>query len=85
MKINSKEEQDFIVTFYDRIWIGLSDREKEGKFKWADGTELEGKGLWQRREPNDSDGYEDCVEVSRGGGGWNDMPCNVKLSFVCEL
>lgn len=84
MIINTKHEQDFVSRFYDRIWIGLSDLEQEGKWKWVNGADVDGDGLWQPGEPNDSDRHEDCVELSRRGGGWNDAPCTMKLSWVCE-
>ncbi|XP_054637997.1 C-type lectin domain family 10 member A-like [Dunckerocampus dactyliophorus] len=82
--ITTRQEQDFVTTYYDRLWIGLSDLDQEGKWKWVNGEELDFKGFWQRREPNNSDGNEDCVEVSRAGRGWNDAPCRVQLSWVCE-
>lgn len=82
--INSQDEQDFVSRFYDRIWIGLSDKNAESNWTWVDGTHLMGDGFWQDGEPNDDHGFEDCVEVSRGGGGWNDMPCSSRLSWVCE-
>uniref|UniRef100_A0A8C9SC94 C-type lectin domain-containing protein n=1 Tax=Scleropages formosus TaxID=113540 RepID=A0A8C9SC94_SCLFO len=36
--IDSKEEQAFIDLFNGYFWIGLSDKEREGTWKWVDGT-----------------------------------------------
>ncbi|XP_056141885.1 CD209 antigen-like protein C [Lampris incognitus] len=81
--INSREEQNFLSRFYDSIWVGLSDKQSEGKWMWVDGSGLQGEGFWQKGEPNDVESKEDCVEFFRGLG-WNDLPCSTTLSWVCE-
>ncbi|XP_049328653.1 C-type lectin domain family 17, member A-like [Astyanax mexicanus] len=85
--INSREEQDFINTLRkgQGVWIGLSDAETEGVWKWVDGSELI-TGFWRPGEPN-SNGDEDCVITDIGSdpvNNWNDYPCNRQLVWICE-
>jgi hypothetical protein len=66
-------------------WIGLTDAEAEGTFRWVDATPL-AFTRWRELEPNDLD--EDCtVQVdSRGTVAlWNDRPCSSNRGYACEL
>uniref|UniRef100_A0A3B4V6D4 C-type lectin domain-containing protein n=1 Tax=Seriola dumerili TaxID=41447 RepID=A0A3B4V6D4_SERDU len=84
--INSKEEQDFTRKFHKITWIGLSDRETEGIWKWVDGTPIT-KSYWANGEPNSYEGKnEDCVEIRfpNEENSWNDIPCEGQNFWICE-
>ncbi|XP_049328652.1 CD209 antigen-like protein D [Astyanax mexicanus] len=85
--INSREEQVFINTLRkdQLVWIGLSDGETEGVWKWVDGSELI-TGFWYPGEPN-SKGDEDCGLYGYGSDpvkNWVDYPCSNQLVWICE-
>ncbi|XP_037620621.1 CD209 antigen-like protein E [Sebastes umbrosus] len=83
--INSKEEQEFGSQFKRDTWIGLTDRETEGVWKWVDGTAL-GTSYWYPGEPNSYNGTEDCGEIwnSEKNNNWNDVQCNMQRYWICE-
>ncbi|XP_075937544.1 CD209 antigen-like protein C isoform X2 [Anarhichas minor] len=82
--ITTKEELNFVARTTEITWIGLSDNEQEGKWKWVDGTDLLSDEFWQKGEPNDHGDNEDCAEVSRSTMKFNDVPCTRKFSWACE-
>uniref|UniRef100_A0A8C9ZG35 C-type lectin domain-containing protein n=1 Tax=Sander lucioperca TaxID=283035 RepID=A0A8C9ZG35_SANLU len=83
--INSKEEQDFTRKFKKSLWIGLTDSETEGTWKWVDGTPLT-TSYWISGEPNDVND-EDCVEIQNfySEKSWNDRRCSLPLNWICEM
>ncbi|XP_076874847.1 CD209 antigen-like protein A [Brachyhypopomus gauderio] len=91
--INSREEQEFIRQTLVSIsaWIGLTDWEREGTWKWVDSTELT-TGYWGRGEPNSYVGNEDCAVICNGSGHscresegkWADYPCGDTFVWICE-
>lgn len=91
--VTSEEENDYIGMRLDGDgWMGASDDEDEGDWKWvtgpeagtsfwsglADGSAVNGAfSNWSGGEPNDA--YYDIGEDCAqfyAGGGWNDLPCD---------
>ncbi|XP_034544302.1 CD209 antigen-like protein E [Notolabrus celidotus] len=86
MIINSREEQNFVSGFKKILWIGLSDGQTEGVWKWVDGTPLT-TSFWRSGEPNSYEGSnEDCTEINglNSGKNWNDLKCQNKNYWICE-
>jgi len=90
VKIESSEENDFIKIKYltgagAHYWIGLSDSEEEGTWKWSDGTGLTGYTNWKQGRPNHHNN-KDCVEIRRRHGGeWRDQDCSDSQGYICEF
>ncbi|XP_073729807.1 uncharacterized protein [Misgurnus anguillicaudatus] len=80
--INNKEEQDFIKNNYanDGLWIGLTNTDWEGRWKWVDGSTLS-YSFWRSGEPNGGR-RENCVLTY--SSGWADYPCNDAFKWICE-
>jgi len=67
------------------FWIGLTDIEVEGTFRWQDGT-LPNYTNWNPLEPNNEGGNEDCGQIwGIRGRQWNDEFCGFSYFFICEV
>ncbi|KAI4893830.1 hypothetical protein NFI96_032177 [Prochilodus magdalenae] len=80
--INSRRKKDFIEILRQgqMAWIGLSDQDREGVWKWVDGSALT-TGFWRSGEPNSAAGDEDCVVTD---SNWADYPCSGLFVGICE-
>ncbi|XP_034741909.1 CD209 antigen-like protein E [Etheostoma cragini] len=89
--IESSEEQMFLSEFIQKntwCWIGLTDRDEEGTWKWVDGTPLTLKN-WRRAQPDNGGGHsqfaeEDCAHVGPTTTEWNDLSCESQMYWMCE-
>ncbi|KAF4071631.1 hypothetical protein AMELA_G00275550 [Ameiurus melas] len=82
----------FVMEFISKIlssrnaWIGLNDGDREGEWKWVDGTPLN-TGFWGNGEPNSAVGDEDCVVIHGNTDpvrNWYDYPCHYQIIWICE-
>ncbi|XP_072536595.1 C-type lectin domain family 4 member E isoform X2 [Salminus brasiliensis] len=71
-------------------WIGLTDSEEEGVWKWVDNTVVN-KTYWSdwHKEPNNhhSGGLhgEDCAVLESHSTTWFDVPCDFLYKRICEM
>ncbi|XP_026118872.1 CD209 antigen-like protein C [Carassius auratus] len=83
--INNREEQDFVKIItgsFDYFWIGLTDVEVEGRWKWVDGSTLT-SWFWAPGQPDSFLGTdEDCATTH--SLAWFDTPCNSIVKWICE-
>lgn len=98
--ITSKEEQEFIKKYIvesdysnSRFWIGATDAEKEGTWKWVTG-EVFNYSNWGKGEP-DNTSEQDCLAIYNYKytanssavidiGQWDDVWNSEKYYFICE-
>ncbi|XP_069073101.1 C-type lectin domain family 4 member E-like [Pleurodeles waltl] len=89
--ISDLMEQLFIskTTKTDIYWIGLTDKDQEGVWKWVNNVTLQSESFWDCNQPNDSGKAQDCATMRPPGscgalGLWNDDSCAKKHKFICE-
>ncbi|KAK6172173.1 hypothetical protein SNE40_015893 [Patella caerulea] len=75
------------LNFYSGLWIGLTDEQKEGEYRWVTG-EVSSYFNWSPGEPSlFLHNFEDCVVLKMEAGRWADAPCELPLDsypWICE-
>ena len=64
------------------LWIGGSDKENQGVWKWTDGSPWNFTN-WYKDQPN-SRGASNCLRYINDKKEWDDAPCNRDGTFVCS-
>ncbi|CAJ1053402.1 CD209 antigen-like protein C [Xyrichtys novacula] len=85
--IDSRLEQAFLMGFTPAAWVGMTDRDQEGKWVWVDGTEVNKKRLlWAQGQPDGAFGGEDCGDLRTMISflGLNDYNCSSRTQWICE-
>ncbi|XP_051242321.1 CD209 antigen-like protein E [Dicentrarchus labrax] len=85
--VKSEEEQIFINSLNRIFWIGLTDREEKGTWKWVDGSVLNSTGFWKKGEASGiSERMKHCVVTYyyNHQRSWSDEKCSKSQSWICE-
>ena len=99
LKIGSDEEQHFLKsTIYQTgeevgtdksIWIGFSDMEVDGTFRWTDGSQVQSSGYtnFADLQPENSPGQPDCGSFYMGNPNlyWETYNCFKEQGFICKI
>ncbi|KAL0965895.1 hypothetical protein UPYG_G00287370 [Umbra pygmaea] len=92
--IKSHEEQFFINTYLPElnegevpdVWIGVSDKDKDGTFKWVDNTDIPISN-WKSGYPMNTVNLWDCGQIYTGdySGKWETTNCFKSMGYICKM
>ena len=71
-----------------KLWLGATDEEHYGKYKWVDGKPFNnGVAPWALGHPlNGNMEHEMCVsmDASSYGAQWRDVDCYKAMGYICK-
>lgn len=93
--VESKEENEFLADLGRKInrdnygiWLGAKDDGHEGIWMWEPinrDLALGGFVNWLEGQPDDNRTGEDCLSILSPKAEWNDVMCDISLSYLCEI
>jgi len=88
-EINNDNELEFVKELVGShlAWLGGTDVDKEGDWRWVSSGLKVMASLWNTGEPNNYGNQEHCLHTDYGitSDGLNDRNCEDGIAFVCEL
>ena len=75
-----------LISAKSQLWIGGTDNETEGEWKWIDGSLWKAEEVHWHSYSNRGKGGDgaDCLRLDEGKF-WDDVSCTEKFRFVCDL
>ncbi|MCR5203456.1 MAG: CHAP domain-containing protein [Lachnospiraceae bacterium] len=89
--ITSSEEENFIRQFTNNaeIWLGATDRDSEGTWKWISGEQFSytnwDEVMGRDNYTGNDEGCENYLYQEGSNGTWNDYHGYGRIYFVCEI
>ncbi|XP_053387176.1 E-selectin-like [Mercenaria mercenaria] len=90
VEIEDAEENAFLASvvtstsYGNNYYIGLSDRDNEGIWKWVTSGKIIEFSSWGPGEPNNCCGGEHCGHLWTEPDTWNDALCSDRFHYICE-
>merc|ERR1712117_531845 len=86
--VRSQAENDYVFSLMGGGWIGGTDQDEEGVWRWVEDGSLvdDGSGSftnWGEDEPDNGEDYN-CMSMYSGSGTWYDTNCDYTLRAVCS-
>ena len=66
----------------NNVWIGLTDLDAEGVFKWRSDDSTVLIDHWNAGQPNNNGDGQHCVTTKYNG--WIDKDCSASFPFLCQ-